>query len=168
MQDGTVRIVRSLLGISPECTDSAHPMRAELRPVPSVSPVRSASLSACRQKCAALPDGQDVVACARECGGISRGDEAVRPLVNLDIVCKHHYPQELREYRAEGSVTLVFYITATGHVADVKVEHSSGTQTLDAAAINCLIAEGRFLPMIVDDVPRASWWRWTMSWRAPI
>jgi periplasmic protein TonB len=66
------------------------------------------------------------------------------------------YPPEAKAARKQGTVRIRVLISAEGAVSRAVVEQSSGTPSLDAAAVRT-VATWRFSPMIRDAHPAAVW-----------
>jgi TonB family protein len=65
------------------------------------------------------------------------------------------YPQEAIARKQEGTVQMLVYIEADGHVAAVAVTHSTGVPELDVAAEQA-VRQWKFRPAMKDGVPIAS------------
>lgn len=68
------------------------------------------------------------------------------------------YPEYAREQGWEGAVTLKVYVTRAGRAEDVRVEHSSGYDILDQAALRT-VREWRFQPARFGRTNFSSWIR---------
>ncbi|MGH8280770.1 MAG: M56 family metallopeptidase [Gammaproteobacteria bacterium] len=62
------------------------------------------------------------------------------------------YPSMARERGVEGSATVLFTLTAQGHVADARVTHVTGSHLFGPAAVNAL-SKWTFTPVTVADRP---------------
>lgn len=80
------------------------------------------------------------------------------------------WPNEARRYEIDGITVLNFGIDAEGNIEDARIEHSSGWQLLDAAALRSLI-KCKFKPGL-DETDRASIYPvqfvWTLTGPAAI
>ncbi|HEU4851788.1 MAG TPA: M56 family metallopeptidase [Telluria sp.] len=66
-------------------------------------------------------------------------DASVKPpAMNFASCTKPHYPAESLARKAEGTVTMMFNVTADGAIADGKIQRSSGDRLLDEAALTAL------------------------------
>jgi protein TonB len=68
--------------------------------------------------------------------GVRRAVEAAR-----------YYPRRARRMGHQGTVALRFEILSDGRIRQARVQKSSGSRTLDAAALNILKRVGRFAPL---------------------
>jgi TonB family protein len=80
------------------------------------------------------------------------------------MLCDAAYPIESKLQQEQGAVTLVIRVQPDGRVSQTKVEVSSGVPRLDEAAAYCL-AQGRFVPELLAELPTESWQRthWVFS-----
>jgi TonB family protein len=78
-------------------------------------------------------------------------------------LCLQDYPAEAVAAHAEGTTTVGFTITETGVTKDIRVVKSSGTPSLDTAAIMCA---NRWLykPAVKDGAPIAVPWKAEVKW----
>jgi protein TonB len=67
------------------------------------------------------------------------------------------YPPISKRLGEEGVVGLQVLVGADGRVMDTKVGKSSGFSRLDAAASECIKAQGRFIPGSADGKPAEAW-----------
>lgn len=74
------------------------------------------------------------------------------------------YPAEARRLGQTGTVLLGLLIDETGTVTDRRVERTSGSDALDAAALTAL-SSCRFSPGTVDGRPHAAWARLRYVWK---
>jgi len=78
-------------------------------------------------------------------------------------VCMQDYPAISVRLGEQGTTTLGFTITADGHVENVHVVNSSGSDRLDHAAVNC--AESwRYKAAVRDNQPVAVPWKADVKW----
>lgn len=72
------------------------------------------------------------------------------------IQAKKYYPRKARRQRHEGEVLVAFTIEPSGRLSDIRVERSSGSETLDRAAIRTLekVSPFRAPP---EDLGRTRW-----------
>ena len=86
--------------------------------------------------------------------------------------CESFYPAEARRAGQEGLVGLLLAVADNGRLTGVKVETSSGVESLDVAAAACVAAHGEFEPVQVDGRAVASWqrlrWRWVLTESVPV
>nr|WP_165583260.1 energy transducer TonB [Dyella soli] len=68
------------------------------------------------------------------------------------------YPVKAIRLRHEGTVTLIMLVNTTGHVAEVRVEQSSGYLELDQTAVDTA-RDWLFTPGTIDGVPYPSYVR---------
>src|SRR5690606_18782320 len=60
---------------------------------------------------------------------------ALIALLHTAIQQTQHYPASAQEMEREGRATVAFTLHQNGEVSDLKVTHSSGTKSLDSAAL---------------------------------
>ncbi|MCR6629196.1 MAG: energy transducer TonB [Magnetospirillum sp.] len=74
------------------------------------------------------------------------------------------YPPEAKRRRETGTVMLGLLIDTEGSVIDRRIEQSSGSDTLDQAALNAL-AKCKFTPGTVDGRAQQAWARLRYVWK---
>ena len=77
--------------------------------------------------------------------------------------CKADYPKSALLNEEQGTVTASFLVSADGRVEDSKLEKSSGSRTLDKAAIKA-ISECKFKPGTKDGAPSQAWAKVDYVW----
>jgi periplasmic protein TonB len=77
--------------------------------------------------------------------------------------CKADYPKSALLNEEQGTVTASFLVSAAGRVEDSKLEKSSGSRTLDKAAIKA-ISECKFKPGTKDGSPSQAWAKVEYVW----
>jgi protein TonB len=75
------------------------------------------------------------------------------------------YPPTARRLGQEGTVVLLIYVQTDGHVADVKVQKSSGFDKLDEAALREAKRSWRFIPAKEGNTPVAEWGQFAVTFR---
>lgn len=78
-------------------------------------------------------------------------------------VCLQDYPAISVRLGEQGTTTIGFTITPEGHVENVHVVNSSGSERLDNAAVNCA-GSWRYKGAIKDNVPVAVPWKAEVKW----
>lgn len=78
-------------------------------------------------------------------------------------VCLQDYPAISVRLGEQGTTTIGFTITADGHVENVHVVNSSGSERLDNAAVKCA-GSWRYKPAIKDNNPVAVPWKAEVKW----
>jgi len=78
-------------------------------------------------------------------------------------VCLQDYPAISVRLGEQGTTTLAFNITVDGHVENVHVATSSGSDRLDNAAVNCA-SSWRYKPAVENDKPVAVPWKAEVKW----
>jgi protein TonB len=78
-------------------------------------------------------------------------------------VCLQDYPAISVRLGEQGTTTIGFTITVDGHVENVHVVGSSGSERLDNAAVNCA-ASWRYKAAIKDNNPVAVPWKAEVKW----
>lgn len=78
-------------------------------------------------------------------------------------VCLQDYPAEAVAAHAEGTTTIGFTITETGLTKDIQIVKSSGTPSLDRAAIMCA-NRWTYNPAIKNGQPTAVPWKAEVKW----
>jgi protein TonB len=78
-------------------------------------------------------------------------------------ICLQDYPAISVRLGEQGTTTIGFTITPEGHVENVHVVNSSGSERLDNAAVNCA-GSWRYKAAIKDNVPVAVPWKAEVKW----
>ncbi|MES2261338.1 MAG: energy transducer TonB [Pseudomonadota bacterium] len=78
--------------------------------------------------------------------------------------CKAEYPKASLMNEEQGTVSMMFLVTAGGDVKDSKVEKSSGFKNLDKAAIKAISA-CKFKPGSKDGKPDETWTKVDYAWK---
>lgn len=87
-------------------------------------------------------------------------------VVDFATCKKPDYPRNALRNEEQGTVRLQFLIGLDGHVADSKIEKSSGFRALDTAAKKAL-SLCKFKPGTVDGKPQQSWTKVDYVWKLP-
>jgi protein TonB len=74
------------------------------------------------------------------------------------------YPKAALMNEEQGTVELMFLVPPDGHVTESKVEKSSGSKTLDKAALNAF-SQCKFKPGMKDGKPDALWAKVEFAWK---
>lgn len=77
--------------------------------------------------------------------------------------CKAEYPKSALLNEEQGTVTASFLVSADGRVEESKLEKSSGSRTLDKAAIKAISA-CKFKPGTKDGAPSQAWTKVDYVW----
>lgn len=93
--------------------------------------------------------------------GTAEANEAPRPLGAH--ICTG-YPQTALEEEITGDTTVVFQIGPDGIPIQPNVEHTSGDERLDAAALSCVTA-WRYQPARANGTPITVPWKSIVTWR---
>jgi protein TonB len=78
--------------------------------------------------------------------------------------CKAEYPKASLMNEEEGAVSLSFLVSADGHVVDARIDKTSGSKTLDKAAVKSLSA-CKFKPGTKDGAPAQTWTKVDYVWK---
>jgi periplasmic protein TonB len=78
-------------------------------------------------------------------------------------VCMQDYPAISVRLGEQGTTTIGFNITVDGHVENVHVVNSSGSERLDNAAVNCA-SSWRYKAAVKEGVPVAVPWKAEVKW----
>jgi len=78
-------------------------------------------------------------------------------------VCLQDYPAISVRLGEQGTTTLAFTITADGHVENVHVANSSGSERLDNAAVTCA-SSWHYKPAVEANKPVAVPWKAEVKW----
>ncbi|MFD2367753.1 TonB family protein [Pseudoduganella sp. GCM10020061] len=81
-------------------------------------------------------------------------DRIEKPQLNFASCAKPRYPAESLARKSEGTVKMIFNVTAEGTVEDGQIHTSSGDALLDAAALNAL-RKCTFKPGTLNGIPIA-------------
>jgi protein TonB len=96
----------------------------------------------------------------------TKGPITTPAVVDFTTCNKPDYPRNSLRNEEQGTVRIQFLIGLDGHVADSKIEKSSGFRTLDAAAKKAL-SLCKFKPGTVDGKPQQSWTTVNYVWKLP-
>jgi protein TonB len=93
--------------------------------------------------------------------------QAVSILPHIDMAASHEpdYPPVSRRLGEQGTVVLEVLVGANGRATEAKVVQSSGFPRLDAAAIEGVKANYRFVPGTVDGRPQAMTYTFKFTWK---
>ena len=94
------------------------------------------------------------------------GPSVVRAVVDMTSCDKPEYPRNSLRNEEHGTTRISFLIGVDGHVADSKVDKTSGFRALDAAAKNAL-SLCKFKPGTIDGKPQQSWTVADYVWKLP-
>lgn len=78
--------------------------------------------------------------------------------------CKAEYPKASLMNEEQGTVSMIFTVSATGDVIDSKIEKTSGHKNLDKAAIKS-IGACKFKPGTVDGKPAQTSTKVEYAWK---
>lgn len=78
-------------------------------------------------------------------------------------VCLQDYPAISVRLGEQGTTTIGFTINVDGHVDNVHVVNSSGSERLDNAAVSCA-SSWRYKPAVKDNAPIAVPWKAEVKW----
>jgi protein TonB len=76
--------------------------------------------------------------------------------VQRAIARKRQYPQKAKRRGETGTVVVSFVVERSGIITDIRVAKSSGSATLDKAAVDTLKRQRRFKP-IPEAIGRNRW-----------
>ncbi len=83
----------------------------------------------------------------------------------IEKACESYYPPDFETDEPPGATVLTIYVLVTGATGKINVTASSGSPTLDAAAINCIENLGViYQPATVGDRLIAQWQTLTLNW----
>lgn len=88
----------------------------------------------------------------------------VSPVLDSKSCDAPKYPKAALMNEEQGTVELSFLIPPDGHVADSKIEKSSGSKTLDKAALSAF-SQCKFKPGMKDGKPDALWAKVEFAWK---
>ena len=88
----------------------------------------------------------------------------VAPVLDSKSCDSPKYPKAALMNEEQGTVELSFLIPPDGHVADSKVEKSSGSKTLDKAAMTAF-SQCKFKPGTKDGKPDSLWAKVEFAWK---
>nr|WP_317201208.1 energy transducer TonB [Janthinobacterium sp.] len=78
--------------------------------------------------------------------------------------CKADYPKASLMNEEQGTVSMMFLVSADGSVLESKLEKTSGFKNLDKAALKALSA-CKFKPGSKDGKPEQSWTKVDYAWK---
>ncbi len=88
----------------------------------------------------------------------------VSPILDSKSCEAPKYPKAALINEEQGVVALMFLVPPDGHVADSKVEKSSGSKALDKAALTAF-SQCKFKPGLKDGKPDALWAKVEFAWK---
>ncbi len=88
----------------------------------------------------------------------------VSPVLDSKSCEAPKYPKAALINEEQGVVALLFLVPPDGHVADAKVEKSSGSKSLDKAALTAF-SQCKFKPGMKDGKPDALWAKVEFAWK---
>jgi TonB family protein len=74
------------------------------------------------------------------------------------------YPTEARNRVETGTVVLLVYVMPDGTAPNPQIDTTSGSDSLDQAAITCIRDNGRFQPKLVGNKAMGYWARTKFRW----
>ena len=96
----------------------------------------------------------------------AKDPSVVHPIVDFSTCAKPVYPRNALRNEEQGTVRIQFLIGLDGRVADSKIDKSSGSRTLDAAAKKAL-SLCTFKPGTIGGKPQQSWTTVEYVWKLP-
>jgi len=88
----------------------------------------------------------------------------VSPVLDSKSCEAPKYPKAALINEEQGTVALLFLVPPDGHVADSKIEKSSGSKALDKAALSAF-SQCKFKPGMKDGKPDALWAKVEFAWK---
>ena len=88
----------------------------------------------------------------------------VSPVLDSKSCDAPKYPKAALMNEEQGTVELEFLVPPDGHVSDSKIAKSSGSKTLDKAALNAF-SKCKFKPGMKDGKPDALWAKVEFEWK---
>jgi protein TonB len=88
----------------------------------------------------------------------------VSPVLDSKSCDAPKYPKAALMNEEQGVVELMFLVPPDGHVADSKIEKSSGSKSLDKAALSAF-SQCKFKPGLKDGKPDALWAKVEFAWK---
>jgi protein TonB len=88
----------------------------------------------------------------------------VSPVLDSKSCEAPKYPKAALMNEEQGTVALMFLVPPDGHVSDSKVEKSSGSKSLDKAALTAF-TQCKFKPGMKDGKPDALWAKVEFNWK---
>ncbi len=88
----------------------------------------------------------------------------VSPVLDSKSCDAPKYPKAALMNEEQGTVELEFLVPPDGHVSDSKIAKSSGSKTLDKAALNAF-SQCKFKPGMKDGKPDALWAKVEFEWK---
>jgi len=98
------------------------------------------------------------------CASASTFASEVAPVLDSKSCEAPKYPKAALINEEQGTVALLFLVPPDGHVADSKIEKSSGSKALDKAALNAF-SQCKFKPGMKDGKPDALWAKVEFAWK---
>ena len=98
------------------------------------------------------------------CASVSTLAAEVSPVLDSKSCEAPKYPKAALINEEQGTVALLFLIPPDGHVADSKIDKSSGSKALDKAALSAF-SQCKFKPGLKDGKPDALWAKVEFAWK---
>jgi len=98
------------------------------------------------------------------CASVSSFAAEVSPVLDSKSCEAPKYPKAALMNEEQGTVALMFLVPPDGHVADSKIEKSSGSKSLDKAALSAF-SQCKFKPGMKDGKPDALWAKVEFNWK---
>jgi len=98
------------------------------------------------------------------CASASAFAAEVSPVLDSKSCEAPKYPKAALMNEEQGTVALMFLVPPDGHVADSKIEKSSGSKSLDKAALSAF-SQCKFKPGLKDGKPDALWAKVEFNWK---
>jgi TonB family protein len=101
-------------------------------------------------------------------GGVAPIGKKVAAIIPLpdaaDKLASCPYPEEARRQVETGTVVLLVYVSPEGAAANTQIDTSSGSQSLDQAAVSCVQEFGQFAPRLTGKKATGYWGRMKFKW----
>jgi TonB family protein len=86
--------------------------------------------------------------------------------VPLSKACEPYYPADFEPEESPGTTRLLAYIATSGAITALSIATSSGSVTLDQAAVQCIKALGvSYQPAHIGELPVGSWQELNVDWK---
>jgi TonB family protein len=86
--------------------------------------------------------------------------------VPLSKACEPYYPVDFEPEESPGTTRLLAYIATSGAITALSIATSSGSVTLDQAAVQCIKALGvSYQPARIGELPVGSWQELNVDWK---
>ena len=151
---------------------TASPIASPDKPLPTVTALKSPGVAAPAlpgQSVAVVPETPPVAHSAPvDTGGVAPIGKKVQSIIPspdaAEKLASCPYPEDARSQMETGTVVMMVYVSQSGAATNAQVDTSSGSASLDQAAVNCVMQFGQFAPHYAGGKRAGYWGRMKFNW----